>query len=373
MSGSTVVSWPCHACLRRSQLLGFLAPRVAAIFESRRRRKPALVALTEHELIERIAGDRREAAEGFLDSFDAPKTLETLERGGFRAVCAHRHGYPAPLRELHDPPPVLYLSGRARVLAEAAELRAVAIVGTRRPSAYGRELARELGRGLGASGVVVVSGLAFGIDAAAHEGCLAGEGTPLAVLAGGPDVVYPRAHRRLYDRVRERGVVVSEFPPGTAPYRWSFPARNRIMAGLAALTVVVEAGEPSGSLITAEFAADLGRGVAAVPGMVTSRKALGSNRLLHDGAIPIRGAQDALDLLFGAGEREVAPASAQAPAIDRQLRLVLDAVESGEGVDGVARTASIGAGEARAALGRLELLGLVRRDPLGAYERTTGA
>ena len=177
----------------------------------------------------------------------------------------------------------------------------MAVVGSRRPSPYGLEMARSLGRGLAAAGIVVVSGLALGIDAAAHRGCLEVAGVPVAVLAGGPDLPYPRSHRRLYAEVVATGLVLSEMPPGQRAFRWSFPARNRLMAGIAGMTVVVEAAEPSGSLITAEFAQDLGRVVGAVPGRVTARMAAGSNALLRDGAAVVRSPEDVLDDLLGAG------------------------------------------------------------------------
>jgi DNA processing protein len=188
------------------------------------------------------------------------------------------------------------------------------------------------------------------------------------VLAGGADSPSPRANRSLYERLRESGTVVAELPPGTEPRRWTFPARNRIMAALAQLTVVVEGAERSGSLITARFAQDLGREVGAVPGRVTSRIAAGSNTLLFDGAHIIRGPEDVLDMLFGAGCRPSSPAPADpAEALDPAHRRVLDAIEGGHepehGSDGLS------AAQVRAALGRLEVLGLVRRDGLGAYER----
>ena len=181
--------------------------------------------------------------------------------------------------------------------------------GRRAPAARARTAPRSLtpsGRGLGAAGVPVISGLALGIDGTAHRGCLDGGGVPVAVVASGPDVVYPRRHRSLHERVRAAGLVLSELPPGTEPYRWSFPARNRIMAGLARMTLVVEAADPSGSLITAEFAKDLGRCVAAVPGRITSSVARGTNNLLKDGATPISGTEDVLDELFGVGVRRAA-------------------------------------------------------------------
>jgi DNA processing protein len=218
----------------------------------------------------------------------------------------------------------------------------------------------------------VVSGLALGIDGTAHRGCLDGAGVPVAVIASGPDVVYPRRHRNLHERVRAAGIVLSELPPGTEPYRWSFPARNRIMAGLARMTLVVEAADPSGSLITAEFAKDLGRCVAAVPGRVTSTVARGTINLLKDGATPISGTEDVLDELFGVGARPPgAPVSSAAAAPDDPLlRATLDAADGGDSVEAVARTTGRSIADARAALGRLEADGhLVRRD-LGGWERS---
>src|SRR3954471_2453195 len=158
-----------------------------------------------------------------------------------------------------------------------------------------------MGRGLGVAGVTVISGLALGIDAASHRGALAGGGAALAVLACGPDLAYPRRHLRLYEEIVDRGVVVSELEPGTQPFQWSFPARNRIMAALAELVVVVEAREASGSLITSPFATQLGRDVAVLPGQVTARVAAGSNGLLREGATLVRNAEDVLDELFGVG------------------------------------------------------------------------
>ena len=176
---------------------------------------------------------------------------------------------------------------------------------------------------------------------------------PVAVLAGGPDVVYPRRHRGLHRQVREHGLVLSELPPGTQPFRWSFPARNRIMAGLARITVVVEAADPSGSLITSDFARDLGRSVAAVPGHVTSRIARGTNGLLRDGAIPITGPADVLDELFGAGVgRCRRPATGASEPDDPLLRRVLHAAERHELVAAVAADARTSVAAARAALGR---------------------
>jgi DNA processing protein len=269
---------------------------------------------------------------------------------------------------------VLFVAGRPERLGRLGAEPAVAIVGTRNPSPYGREVAYSLGRGLAAAGVPVISGLALGIDGTAHRGCIAAGGLPVAVLACGPDVAYPRRHRGLHREVRERGLVLSELPPRTRPFRWSFPARNRIMAGLARMTVVVEAADPSGSLITSDFARELGRTVAAVPGHVTSRMARGTNGLLRDGAVPITSAQDVLDELFGVGARRAPPAAQPAPPAPEHplARRVLDAAERQRGVAAIAAESGATVAEARAAIGHLESEGyLVRRD-LGGWERVLG-
>jgi DNA processing protein len=195
---------------------------------------------------------------------------------------------------------------------------------------------------------------------------------PVAVLAGGPDVIYPRRHHGLYRDVLEHGLVLSELPPGTQPFRWSFPARNRIMAGLARMTVVVEAADPSGSLITSDFARDLGRTVGAVPGRVTSRVARGTNGLLRDGAMVVTGAEDVLDELFGAGVRRV-PAPLQAEPADPLLRRVLHAAERHDLVAAIAEDANASVPRVRAALGRLEAEGFLARRELGGWQRALAA
>jgi DNA processing protein len=360
----------CHACLRRAFLIAHLAPRIAGLLGAGERRGRGLLALPEHDLLAAAAGTRVDEALAFLDALDVTHERERLSSPGAVAVCAHGDRYPPLLRDLADPPAVLFGAGRAEVLAVLGDEPAVTVVGTRRASPYGTEVAYSLGRGLGAAGIPVVSGLALGIDGTAHRGCLDGGGIPVAVVASGPDVIYPRRHRRLHERVQEAGLVLSELPPGTEPYRWSFPARNRIMAGLARMTLVVEAADPSGSLITADFAKDLGRCVAAVPGRVTSSLARGTNNLLKDGATPISGTEDVLDELFGVGVRAVLSVEPTREPEDPLLSKVLEAADGCDSVETVVRATGLTAGETRAALGRLEAEGyLVRRD-LGGWERT---
>jgi DNA processing protein len=370
---SPIAPESCDACLRRALLIARLAPRIAGLLDRPRARVAGLLGLSEADLLSAVAGRHAGPLLEDLDRLDLGGERERFAGRAVAAFCRHSRAYPPLLLELDDPPAALFALGRLEALTTLGDEPAVAIVGTRNPSPYGREVAHSLGRGLGAAGVPVVSGLALGIDATAHRGCLAGKGLPVAVLACGPDVVYPRRHRRLHERVRENGLVLSELPPGTQPFRWSFPARNRIMAGLARMTVVVEAADPSGSLITTDFARDLGRSVAAVPGRVTSRVSRGTNGLLRDGAVPITAAGDVLDELFGVGMRQV-PASetARAEPGDPRLARVLEAAERLSSIGAIAEAANLSSAETRAALGRLEAEGyLVRRD-LGGWERTLG-
>jgi DNA processing protein len=358
------VSEACDACLRRGHLVGHLAPHIAGILDRRRKRPAGLLSLPDEVLVEAVAGNERKAAYAYLESFDPTRARELLEAAGVGSACIHGGAYPDVLSDLTDAPAALFHVGRCELLAGVDTEPAATVVGTRRASPYGLGVAHELGRGLGAAGITVVSGLALGVDAAAHRGALEVGGGTVAVLACGPDVPYPRRHSELHRQIRVEGLVVSEMPPGTPAYRWSFPARNRVMAALGRVTIVVEAGEHSGTLITAEVAQDIGRTVAAVPGRVTSRMAAGGNRLLREGAAVVRDAQDALDELLGVGARAaVEPASAS-------LDPLLDAVEAGLDIDDICAAAVVTAGEARAGLAGLEAKGLVRRHGLAAWERT---
>ena len=187
--------------------------------------------------------------------------------------------YPAQLAAVPSAPETLYVRGRL----VADDALAVAIVGSRRATPYGLEVAERLGAALGARGVTVVSGLARGIDSAAHRGALASGGRTIAVLGSGVDVIYPPENRRLAGRIVEAGAVVSQFAPGTRPLPYHFPERNRVIAGLVLAVVVVEAAEKSGALITAGFAAELGREVLAIPGRVSSPESRGAHRLIRTG------------------------------------------------------------------------------------------
>jgi DNA processing protein len=260
--------------------------------------------------------------------------------------------YPPLLRQLHDPPLQLYLRGEAS--PELLARPAVALVGARSCSAYGAEVARTVGRELAAAGVVVVSGLARGIDGEAHRGALEAQGPTVAVLGCGIDRDYPRSHADLARRVAAAGLIVSEYPPGVEPAPWRFPARNRVIAGLCLATVVVEARERSGALITADFALELGRDVFAVPGEITAARSAGTNNLLRQGAAPLLGVDDVLEAL--GLERAPPPPTPVSPAGDGVLRVL---AEAPRGADELARACGRGSAEVAAVLIELELAGLV--------------
>jgi DNA processing protein len=261
------------------------------------------------------------------------------------------------LEQVPDPPAQLWLRGDAddAVLARPA----VAIVGARACSGYGRSVARLLAAEAAAAGAVVVSGLARGVDGEAHRGALASGGITVAVLGCGVDRDYPAAHAQLARGIVDTGgLVVSEYEPGVEPAPWRFPARNRIIAGLARATVVVEARERSGALITADFALEDGREVLAVPGEITSSLSAGTNALLRQGATPATSAADVLEAIGLRPE----PARAAAPD-DPAAAAVLAALAGGAGTaDEIARASGLGAGELAAALAMLELAGSVTVD-----------
>lgn len=260
--------------------------------------------------------------------------------------------YPALLRAIHDPPAVVWLRGEQQ--RPVLDRTCVAVVGARACSSYGRSVARSLGRDLAAAGVVVISGMARGIDGEAHRGALAAGGATVAVLGCGIDRDYPAAHAQLAREIAESGLIVSEYEPGVEPAPWRFPARNRIIAGLSRAVVVVEARERSGALITVDFALEQGRDVLAVPGEITSALSAGSNALLRHGAAPVLDVEDILDVVGVVFE---APPRAE-PEGDagRVLAVLRDAPAT---VDEIARTLGLSAGETTALLTTLELEGLV--------------
>jgi DNA processing protein len=264
-----------------------------------------------------------------------------------------RRELPELLRQIHDPPRALFVRGEGDV--ELLSRPTVAIVGARACSAYGAHVARMLGRDLAAAGLVVVSGLARGVDGEAHRGALEAGGVTVAVLGCGIDRDYPAAHAELARLICDRGLVVSEYGPGVEPAPWRFPARNRIIAGLAAATVIVEARERSGALITADFALEDGREVFAVPGEITGSLAAGTNRLLRQGAIPLTSTEDVLEV-FGLRAATARSAPQLSGAATILLRRLADAALT---ADELARATDLRADQLAAGLAELELAGAI--------------
>ena len=291
--------------------------------------------------------------------------MEKLERDAISVVTLAESGYPRLLREIAAPPPVLFYKGQ---LLETDSM-AVAVVGTRKSTAYGRELATELGAGLAKAGVTVVSGMATGIDGFAHKAALDASGRTIAVLGSGIYDIYPREHVSLARRIWEQGALVSDILPDAKPDRWNFPARNRIISGLSLGVVVVEAPEKSGALITVDFAADQGRDVFAVPGMATSSASAGCNRILRDGARLVRSAADVIEDLRIHASAE--PIEAQQPLLlDEHERRVLNVLTSEpRHIDDVVETSGIPMPQVSAILLMLELQQLVRNGGAQYYTR----
>ena len=273
--------------------------------------------------------------------------------------------YPAQLTAVPSAPEMLYVRGRL----VADDALAVAIVGSRRATPYGLEVAERLGAALGARGVTVVSGLARGIDSAAHRGALESGGRTIAVLGSGVDVIYPPENRRLAGRIVEAGALVSQFAPGTRPLAYHFPERNRVIAGLALGVVVVEAAEKSGALITAGFAAELGREVLAIPGRVNSPESRGAHRLIQDGAALVQDADEVIAALPARWQacvkgattgRETQGSAAHAEPGDGG-RVLAALGEDPVTIDEVIERSGLAAGRATALLLELELAGRVRQ------------
>ena len=300
-------------------------------------------------------GDRE-----WLPQIDPRTTSARVERARARFVTPADPEYEDRLNDLRDPPACLFLLGRP--LGDSPER--IAIVGSRKCSRLGRDVAQDLGRALVASGLAVASGAAHGIDAAAHRGALQAGGRTVAVLGSGIDVSYPASSRDLLARIAESGTIVSEYPPATPAGPQHFPARNRIVVALARALVVVEGAARSGSRISVDHALDLGREIFAVPGPVTSPLAETPLEMIREGATLIRGADDLLDDL---GIDRTAPPAAP-PDLDDGERKVWDALSGGSLPDAVAREAGMSIPDAVTTLIQLELRGLIVSIG-GRYER----
>jgi DNA processing protein len=283
----------------------------------------------------------------------ADSALRTADRMDIEIRTWLQESYPASLLNLHDPPPLLFLRGRTDLLDRAP----ITVVGARRATARSRNVAELLGCGLATAGVPVVSGLALGVDGAAHRGALAAGGETVAVLGRGPDEAYPPSHGWLFRDILARGLVVSEFAPGTPPLPHHFPRRNRILAAIARAVVVVEAGARSGALITVDHALDLGIDVWSVPGPIDLAACAGSNRLLAEGARPLLSVASFLSEVC---RRDRAPeAAAHGPAGTILSALAEEPLD----VDQLTSRLGLTAAEVLSALTELELMGLARRMP----------
>ena len=286
----------------------------------------------------------------FARRFDETAYLTRLRDAGVRWIARSAPEFPPLLHAIHDPPPGLFVRGDADL--DLLRRAAVAVVGARSCSPYGAQVARMLGRELGRAGLVVVSGLARGVDGEAHRGALEAGALTVGVLGCGIDRDYPAAHRELAARIRATGLAVSEYAPGVEPAPWRFPARNRIIAGLSAATVVVEARDRSGALITADLALEEGREVFAVPGEITSALSSGTNDLLKLGATPLTTVADVLDV-FGLASTDAEPVElgSSAEAVLTRLR------DGPASADELARATGLDAGALSSALTELELAG----------------
>ena len=291
---------------------------------------PSAVLDAGYQEIKHVQGLRTAQISGLADSealrARAELELSNLAKLEATALTGDDPAYPELLRNCTNPPPVLYIQGHASSLNKVA----VAVVGSRAATGYGRRTAFAMGRGLALNQVSVVSGLAAGIDAEAHGGALNGGGVTIGVLGCGLDVIYPRTNRKLYAEVAEKGALVTEYCLGTKPEGFRFPARNRIIAGMCRAVVVVEAAKKSGSLITVQFALEEGREVFAVPGQVDSVKSGGTHWLLQQGATLAVGAEDVLAALGndGVGSRCEAPAGLPEPQLDEETARLFAIIDS---------------------------------------------
>jgi len=288
---------------------------------------------------------------------DLAAELTRVETSGVDVLTWDDPRYPEHLRTIYDPPPVLYVRGELRPEDDWA----VALVGTRRASAYGREAARMLAGDLARAGVTIVSGLARGIDGQAHRAALEVGGRTIAVLGSGVDIIYPWENCKLAEEIVGHGALVSEYGLGIPPEASNFPPRNRIISGLSRGVVVVEAGERSGALITADFAADQGRDVFAVPGSIFQRGSQGTNRLIRDGAQPVLCANDVLEALNMTTVAEHVEAQMLLPTDATEALLLEQLAQEPVHVDEVGRATSLPIATVSSTLALMELKGLVRQ------------
>jgi DNA processing protein len=301
------------------------------------------------KLIERIVAVR--------EKVDLALIWEQIQSKGIQVLTWLDEAYPQRLKEIEQPPPVLYLRGE--LIPE--DTWAVAIVGTRRVTPYGRQITEEIASFLAANSVTVVSGLARGVDALAHNAALKAGGRTLAVLGSGVDRIYPPENRTLAGNIFEHGAVLSDYAPGTPPESSNFPPRNRIISGLSMAVVVIEAGETSGALITAEFAADQGRDVFAVPGNILAPQSKGTNKLIQQGAHPLLSANDILQVLNLTRVGQHKAARKALPADEVEAKLLAAMGEEPLHVDDIRNQTDLPVEKVSATLVMMELKGMVRQ------------
>ncbi len=291
------------------------------------------------------------------EKVDLDQLWEKIESQGIKILTWQDEAYPPRLKEIDQPPPVLYIRGE--YLPD--DLFAVAIVGTRRVTPYGRQVTEEIAAFLAANGMTVISGLARGVDAVAHSAALRAGGRTIGVLGSGVDKIYPPEHRALAEQMMERGGIISDYAPGTPPDASNFPPRNRIISGLSLAVVVVEAGETSGALITAEFAAEQGREVFAVPGSILAPQSKGTNKLIQRGALPLLSANDLMQALDLTRVGEQKTARKILPADETEARLMNVLGNEPLHVDEIRNQAELPIEKVSAALVLMELKGMVRQ------------
>jgi len=320
---------------------------------------------------QRLPAATAQAIHGRRPLSDAARELAQAQASGCRLLTWDEPEYPSRLREIYDPPPLLYVKGNIGLLNR----HLLAVVGARRPTPYGNQMAERLGRDLADRGLVVTSGLARGIDASAHRGALASvAGATIGVLGCGIDVVYPKENKKIFDEIEKRGAIISEFPLGTFPAPQNFPIRNRIIAGMALGVVVVEGAQYSGSLITARLAMEFGREVYGVPGNATQPASFGPNQLIKQGAKLVTGWEDVVEELPTPVRAELTPVetatseertSLMEGALGPSERPVYDLLSLDEAhhVDDLVERSGMTSSEVLAALFDLEMKGVVRQLP----------
>src|SRR5215510_13038174 len=370
---NTIVDW-----IALSFIVGVGSRTAAALIE--KFGSPTLIFAASTRSLE-AAGLSRESIDALKNSNSREKAhshIDEIRRFGAEAITLTDQRYPRLLRETYDPPIVIYCLGN---LAAAVHQPAIAIVGSRRCSSYGRNVAEKLSRELAERGITIISGLARGIDSAAHRGALEGRGLTIGVMGTGLDAVYPKENRRLAEKIREHGALVTEFPLATPPASQNFPFRNRVISGLSLGVMVVEGAERSGSLITARLAYEQGRDVFAVPGNITSHKSFGPNNLIKDGAMLVHTWQDVVEelplevkaaiLSAERGERFIEHTKEEEVELSPPEKTVLKILRVDEPlhIDQLMAKAGLPSGDLMCALLKLEMLDRIRQLPGKSFVR----